>query len=139
MLLIVYCEGFRVRLLSFCGVIRFFTSSSQRPMTSKFEGFLAQILSITFLSYLNSSVRASISLFLMLSVKQGNTGTTFITSLVWRGPWLGIEPGTSRIRSQHSTSTLPLGYRGGGCEGFIVSGSFSVVKIGIMVGFQRPN
>ena len=27
-----------------------------------------------------------------------------ITSLVWRGPWLGIEPGTSRTRSQHSTT-----------------------------------
>jgi len=23
------------------------------------------------------------------------TGTIFITSLVWRGPWLGIEPETS--------------------------------------------
>ena len=35
------------------------------------------------------------------------TGTiSFITSLVWRGPWLGIEPGTSRTRSQHSTTRL---------------------------------
>jgi len=41
-----------------------------------------------------------------LSAKQGNYWYHFITSLVWRGPWLGIEPGTSR--------TLPLGYRGGG-------------------------
>ena len=30
----------------------------------------------------------------------------FITSLVWRGPWLGIEPGTSRTRSQHYTTRL---------------------------------
>ena len=30
----------------------------------------------------------------------------FITSLVWRGPWLGIEPGTSRTRCQHSTTRL---------------------------------
>ena len=28
------------------------------------------------------------------------TGTIFITSLVLRGPWQGIEPGTSRTRSQ---------------------------------------
>ena len=26
--------------------------------------------------------------------------------MVWRGPWLGIEPGTSRTRSQHSTTRL---------------------------------
>ena len=30
----------------------------------------------------------------------------FITSLVWRGPWLGIEPGASRTRRQHSTTRL---------------------------------
>ena len=64
---------------------------------------------------------------------KGTRGTIFITSLEWRGLWLGIEPGTSRTRSQHSTTrlsrrrsltgdwtrdldarTLPLGYRGGG-------------------------
>ena len=32
----------------------------------------------------------------------------FITSLVWRGPWLGIEPPAL------DASTIPLGYRGGG-------------------------
>ena len=37
---------------------------------------------------------------------KGTDGTIFITSLVWRGPWLGIEPGTSRTRSQHSTTRL---------------------------------
>ena len=40
----------------------------------------------------------------------GTTGTIFITSLVWRGPWLGIEPGTSRTRSQHSTNMLSRRY-----------------------------
>ena len=39
-------------------------------------------------------------------LNKGTTGTISITSMVWRGPWLGIEPGTSRA--------LPLGYRGGG-------------------------
>ena len=34
------------------------------------------------------------------------TGTIFITSLVWRSPWLGIEPGTSPTRCQHSTTRL---------------------------------
>ena len=39
-------------------------------------------------------------------LNNGNTGTIFITSLVWCGPWLGIEPGSSRTRSQHSTTRL---------------------------------
>ena len=39
-------------------------------------------------------------------LNKGTTGIIFITSLVWRGPWLGIEPGTSRTRSQHSTTRL---------------------------------
>ena len=43
--------------------------------------------------------------FLMLSTKQGNYWYHFILSLVWRGHWLGIEPGTI---------TLPRGYRGVG-------------------------
>ena len=83
-----------------------FSSPQQLPMISEVKGFLSQILSITILSYLSSWVRASISL-LILSAKQGNlTGTIFITSLVWRGPWLGIEPGTSRTPCQHSTTRL---------------------------------
>ena len=39
-------------------------------------------------------------------LNKGTTGTICITSLVWRGPWLWIEPGTSRTRSQHSTTRL---------------------------------
>ena len=39
-------------------------------------------------------------------LNKGTTGTLFITSLVWRGPWLWIEPGTSRTRSQHYTTRL---------------------------------
>ena len=41
-------------------------------------------------------------------LNKGTTGTIFITSLVWRGPWLGIEPGPPALKA----STLPLGYRG---------------------------
>ena len=39
-------------------------------------------------------------------LNRGTTGTIFITSLVWRGLWLEIEPGTSRTRCQHSTTRL---------------------------------
>ena len=51
-------------------------------------------------SYLNSWERASISLFNV------TTGSIFITSLVWRGPRLGIEPGASHTQSQHYTTRL---------------------------------
>ena len=44
--------------------------------------------------------------FLMLSAKQGNYWDFFITSLVWRGPWLGTEPRTSLTGCQHSTTRL---------------------------------
>ena len=53
---------FSVRLLSVLRGHSFFSSPPQRPMTSDFEGFLYQILSITLFSYLNSWERASISL-----------------------------------------------------------------------------
>ena len=39
-------------------------------------------------------------------LNKGTTGTIFITFLIWRGPWLGIEPGTSRTWNQHSTTRL---------------------------------
>ena len=60
---VVFCFLFSVRLLSVLRCHSVFSSSPQRPMTSDFEGFLYQILSITLFSYLNSWERASISLF----------------------------------------------------------------------------
>ena len=57
-------------------------------------------------SYLNSWKRASIFPFECSVLNKGTTGTICITSLVWRGPWLGIEPGTSRTRSEHYTTRL---------------------------------
>ena len=45
-----------------CVFLVFFSSPPQRPVTSEFEGFQSQILSITFFSYLNSWERASICL-----------------------------------------------------------------------------
>ena len=98
---------FSVRLLSFLRVHSFFPSPPQRPMTSDFEGFsIPDFIHYIFFPILILQ-KEPIFPFLMLSAKQGNySGTIFITSLVWRGPWLGIEPGTSRTRSQHSTTRL---------------------------------
>ena len=86
----------------FCVVIRLFhpRHNGQWPPTSK--DFLSQILSITFI-FLE---RASIFPFPLSVLNKGTTGTIFMTSLVWRGPWLGIEPGTFRTRSQHFTTRL---------------------------------
>ena len=95
-----------VRLLSVLRGPSGFSSPPQRPMTSDFEGFLYQILSITLFSYLNSWERASIFPFQCWVSNKGTTGTIFITSLVWRGLWPWIEPGTSSTRSQHSATRL---------------------------------
>ena len=87
-------------------VIRFFHPRHNSKWTPTSKGFLYQILSITLFSYLYSWERASISLFQCWVLNKGTTGTIFITSLVWRGHWLGIEPGTSNTRSQHYTTSL---------------------------------
>ena len=81
------------------------SSPPQQPMTSDFEGFSIPdfIHLIHLFSYLNSWERASIFPF---ECSVLNKGTIFITSLVRRGPWLGIEPNTSLTRSQHSTTRL---------------------------------
>ena len=83
-----------------------FSSLPQQPMTSDFEGFLSQILSITFFvlsSFFRKSQYFPVQCWLL---NKGTTGTIFITSLVWPGPWLEIEPRTSPTLSQHSTTRL---------------------------------
>ena len=97
-----YCL-FSVRLLS---VLRGHSFFHPLRMTSDFVGFLYQILSITLFSYLISWERAIIFPFQYWVPNKGTTGTICITYLVWRGPWQGIEPGTSRTRSQHSSTRL---------------------------------
>ena len=97
---------FSVRLVSVLHGHSVFSSPPQRPMTSDFEGFLYQILSITLFSNVIFWERASIFPFQCWVLNKGTTGTIFIKSLVWRGAWLGIEPGTSRTRCQHSTNRL---------------------------------
>ena len=91
---------FSVRLLSVLHGHSGFSSrhNVQWPPTSK--DFLSQILSITFI------LRASIFPFKCSVPNKGTTGTILKTSLVWRGPWLGIEPGTSCTQCQHSTTRL---------------------------------
>ena len=52
-LYIFFIFYFSIRLLSVLRGHSFFSSPPQRPMTSDFEGFLYQILSITLFSYLD--------------------------------------------------------------------------------------
>ena len=103
----VYILFFNVRLLSVLHGHSFFSSPPQRPMTSDFEDFsIPDFIHYIYLSYLNSRERASIFPFECSVLNKGATDTIFITSLVWRGPWLGIEPGTSRTQSWHYTTRL---------------------------------
>ena len=98
---------FSVRLLSVLRGHWFFSSPPQRSMTSDFEGFpIPDFTHYIYFFCLNSCERASIFPFECSVLNKGTTGTIFITSLVWRSPWLGIEPGTSRTRSQHYTTWL---------------------------------
>ena len=103
--LLLFFVFFSVRLLLVLRGHSVFSSPPQCPMTFDFEGF-HQILSITLISYINSWERASIFPFECSVLNKGTTGTIVITSLVCRGPWLGIEHRTSRTRSQHYTTTL---------------------------------
>ena len=97
---------FSVRLLSVLRGHSGFLSPPQRPMTFDFEGFLHQILSITLFCLSLFLRKSQYFSFQCWVLNKGTTGTIFITSLLWRGPWLGIEPGTSRTRCQHSTTRL---------------------------------
>ena len=93
--------------LSFLHGHSVFSSPPQRPMTFDFERFFYPIFYPLYLfSYLNSWERASIFPSECSVLNKDTTGTIFITSLVLRGPWLGIEPGTCRTRSQHYTTWL---------------------------------
>ena len=69
---------------------------------------LNRSLRIFYPLHLNSWEIASISPFECSVLNKGTTGTIFITSLVWLGPWLGIEPGTSSTRSQCLLKSEPF-------------------------------
>ena len=90
----------------FCMVIRVFhpaTTSNDLPLQ---RIFYPRFYPLHLFSYLNSWERASIFPFKCSVPNKGTTGTILKTSLVWRGPWLGIEPGTSCTQCQHSTTRL---------------------------------
>ena len=81
----------------FCVVIRFF-----HPTTTANDLRLGRIYIPDLIHYIIFQYFP----FQCWVLDKGTTGTIFLTCLVWRGPWLGIEPGTSRTRSQHSTTWL---------------------------------
>ena len=89
----------------FCAVIQLFYPryNGQWPPTSKdfYPRFYNYII---FLSYFLR--KSQYFPFQCWVQNKGTTGTIFIKSLVWRSPWLGIEPGTFRTRCQHSTTRL---------------------------------
>ena len=90
---------FSIRLLSVLRGHLVFSSPPQRPMTSDFEGFFyTRSYPLHLFSYLNSWERASIFPFECWVLNKGTTGTIFITSLVWRGRWLGIEAVPSIVK-----------------------------------------
>ena len=74
------------------------TTANDIRLQRIFSIFYPRFYSLHLFSCLNFWERASIFPF--------ECSTILITSLVWRGPWLGIEPGTSRTRCKHSTTRL---------------------------------
>ena len=90
---IFFFSFFNVRLLSVLCDHSFFhpRHNGQWPPTSRISipDFIHYIFCPIFILQ-----KEPVFPFLMLGAKQGITGTIFITSL-WRGPCLGIEPGTS--------------------------------------------
>ena len=87
-------------------VIRFFIPATTANDLRLPRIFYPRFYPLHLFSYFHSWERASIFAFECSVLNKGTAGTVFITSLVWRGAWLGIEPGTSRSRSKHSTTRL---------------------------------
>ena len=81
----------------FCVVIRFVHPRHNGQWPRRM--FYPRFYPLHLFSRLNSWEKASMT-------TRELPGTLFTTSLVWRGPWLGNEPGTSRTRCQHSTTRL---------------------------------
>ena len=93
-----YCTtGQYVVFFYFCAFTAVYTVTKTKSII-----FYLRFYPLHLFTYLNSWERASISLS-MLSAKQGNYWYHFYHVF---GPWLGIEPGTSSTRSQHSTTRL---------------------------------
>ena len=72
----------------------FFSTPPQRPMTSDFERFsIPDFIHYIYFPILILEKESQYFPFLTLS--------ELLVPFLWRGPWLGIEPGTYRTRSQH--------------------------------------
>ena len=89
-----------VRLLTVLRGHSFFSSPPQRLMTSDFEWFSNPDFIHNIYFPILILEKEPVFPFLMFSAKQRNY------LVPWHGPWLGIEPGTSRIRCHHSTTRL---------------------------------
>ena len=103
----LYIFLFSVQLFcQFCVVIRFFhpRHNGQWPRSSK--DFYTRSYPLHYFLILILEKEPEFPFVNVWVLKKGTTGTIFITYLVWRVPWLRIEPGTSRTRSQHSTTRL---------------------------------
>ena len=105
MLVVVFILFLAFDFCRFCVVIRFFNPRHNGQWPPTLKDFCTRYYPLHYFLILIIEKEPEI-LFLMFSAKQGNYWCRFITSLVWRGPWLVIEPGTSRTRSQHSTIRL---------------------------------
>ena len=97
---------FSVRRLSILRGHLFFSPT----MTSDFEGFSHQIVSITFSPILILKKEPAFHFFIMSSAKQGRYWYHFYNVLCMRRSLTGgLNPGFPALEA----STLPLGYRGG--------------------------
>ena len=97
-----YCTtGQYVVFFYFCAFTAVYTVTKTKSII-----FYLRFYPLHLFSYLNSWERVSIFPFECSVLHKGTTGTIFITSLVWCGSWLGIEPGTYHTWSQHSTTRL---------------------------------
>ena len=96
---------FNIRLLSVLRGYSFFhpRHNDQRPPTSK--DFYTRSYPLHYFLILILE-KEPVFPFSMLSAKQGNYWYHFYNVFGIRGPWLGIEPRTSRTRCQHSTTRL---------------------------------
>ena len=90
----------------FCVVIRFFPPrhNGQWPPTS--QDFYTRSYPLHYFLILILEKEPVLPFSMLSAINKGTTGTIFITYFVWCGAWLGIDPGTSRTRSQHSTTRL---------------------------------
>ena len=81
----------------FCVVIRFFIPATTSNDLQLRRIFYPRFYPLRLFSYLHSWEGASIFPFECSVLNKGTTGTIFITSLLWRRPWLRIEPGLTGL------------------------------------------